>query len=499
MGMAMALARFLRLVALLVVLGTQHIRGSTHWYREMALETAGEELRLARGGREGVRAEEGKASFVKTFDVVLRRPEGQNGGKSGTLHALLFALEDYDRLGRLQTKNGVQRRSYCCSEDSEWQDEDGGWCAPGQLLLGPSDPERTGWPKDFSFKVEAGEKELHLRDLDVPIKQTGMYYLWFLSCDPALDGATITGKSVWKNPTGYLPGMMAPNLPFFGVMSILYVALGAVWLLVYALNWKEVVMVQHCISMVIFLGMVEMMVWYVDYDNFNRTGERPYFTTLVAIVLGCLRKTFARFLVLAVSMGYGVVKPTLAGLQQRVLALCTAYLLFSLSLEVATNLGAVDDLVTVLRLMLVVPVSIIDSLFILWIFTSLSRTLSQVHSRKQSAKLDLYRNFTNMIAITVVVSLFWIIYEMYFRISDSINVYWENEWVNGAFWHMLNFLVLCGICFLWRPSQQATRFAFVAERDEEEEVALTGGQHRSDQADIFVLEGMEPQEPEKHD
>lgn len=258
-------------------------------------------------------------------------------------------------------------------------------------------------------------------------------------------------------------------------------------------------MVQHCISAVIFLGMVEMMVWYLDYENFNRTGERPYFTTLVAIVLGCLRKTLARFLVLAVSMGYGVVKPTLAGLQQRVLALCGAYLLFSLSLEIATNLGAVDDMVTVLRLMLVVPVSIIDSLFILWIFTSLSRTLSQVHSRKQTAKLDLYRSFTNMIAITVVVSLFWIIYEMYFRISDSINVYWENEWVNGAFWHMLNFLVLCGICFLWRPSQQAARFAFVAERDEEEAVALTGGHYRSDQTDIFVLEAMEPQEPEKHD
>uniref|UniRef100_A0A7S3UDB9 GOST seven transmembrane domain-containing protein n=1 Tax=Picocystis salinarum TaxID=88271 RepID=A0A7S3UDB9_9CHLO len=493
------MSHVLRFMAVLATLGGRGTQAATHRYRGTELEAVGDELRMARGGREGVRAEEGKTSYVKTFDVVMRRAEGESSDKSGTLHALVFALEDYDRLGRLQTKNGVQRRAYCCREESDWRDEEGEWCTPGQLLLGPPNPERTGWPKDFTFKVEAGETELHLKDLDVPIKQTGMYYLWFLSCDPALDGATITGKSVWKNPTGYLPGMMAPNLPFFGVMSILYVALGAIWLLVYAINWKEVVMVQHCISAVILLGMVETMVWYLDYENFNRTGERPYLTTLVAIVLGCLRKTLARFLVLAVSMGYGVVKPTLAGLQQRVLALCGAYLLFSLSLEIATNLGAVDDMVTVVRLMLVVPVSIIDSLFILWIFTSLSRTLSQVHSRKQTAKLDLYRNFTNMIAITVVVSLFWIIYEMYFRISDSINVYWENEWVNGAFWHMLNFLVLCGICFLWRPSQQAARFAFVAERDEEEAVALTGGQYRSDQTDIFVLEAMEPQEPEKHD
>ena len=42
-------------------------------------------------------------------------------------------------------------------------------------------------------------------------------------------------------------------------------------------------------------------------------------TTLYAVLLGCLRKTLSRMLVLIVSMGFGVVLPYLGAIQKKVL------------------------------------------------------------------------------------------------------------------------------------------------------------------------------------
>ncbi len=57
---------------------------------------------------------------------------------------------------------------------------------------------------------------------------------------------------------------------------------------------------------------------YFDFVNFNTTGYRPYVTTLYAVLLGCLRKSISRILVLIVSMGFGVVLPFLGAFQNKV-------------------------------------------------------------------------------------------------------------------------------------------------------------------------------------
>ena len=55
--------------------------------------------------------------------------------------------------------------------------------------------------------------------------------------------------------------------------------------------------------------------------NFNTTGYRPYVTTLYAVLLGCLRKSISRILVLIVSMGFGVVLPYLGAIQHKVICI----------------------------------------------------------------------------------------------------------------------------------------------------------------------------------
>ena len=74
------------------------------------------------------------------------------------------------------------------------------------------------------------------------------------------------------------------------------------------------------------------------------------------------------------------------------MALGTTYFVAVCALDVITNVGAIDDLTTLARMLLVLPVIALDGIFILWVFTSLSRTLNQLQARRSGSKLELYRS-----------------------------------------------------------------------------------------------------------
>ncbi|KAJ4838026.1 hypothetical protein Tsubulata_040429 [Turnera subulata] len=78
-------------------------------------------------------------------------------------------------------------------------------------------------------------------------------------------------------------------------------------------------------------------------------------------------------------------------------------------------------------------------------------------ARRMMVKLDIYRKFTNALAVAVIVSVGWICYELYFKSNDVYNEHWQNAWIIPAFWQVLSFSLLCVICALWAPSQNSMR------------------------------------------
>lgn len=65
-----------------------------------------------------------------------------------------------------------------------------------------------------------------------------------------------------------------------------------------------------------------------------------------------------------------------------------------------------------------------------------------------------------MLALWVWISVAWIAYEMYFKVTDQYNEKWQSDWITTDFWHILHYVFLCVICWLWAPSTNATRFAY---------------------------------------
>ena len=44
------------------------------------------------------------------------------------------------------------------------------------------------------------------------------------------------------------------------------------------------------------------------------------------------------------------------------------------------------------------------------------------------------RRFTNSLALMVWISVAWIAYEMYFKVTDQYNEKWQYDWITSDFW-----------------------------------------------------------------
>ncbi|VFQ76321.1 unnamed protein product [Cuscuta campestris] len=368
---------------------------------------------------------------------------------SGLIQIIIFEAADRDNIGG--SPYGGQR-SICCSPDLAKLEG----CKQGEVIRTPSATD-INWPVVLNVHFKGKQLSARMKNREVYIQKTGMYNLFFISCDPNLKGMKVTGKTIWKNPDGFLPGRMAPLMKFYSVMSLAYVILCAIWCFQYVRYWKDVLPLQHCIASVIALGLFEMLFWYLDYAHFNNTGSRPVGLTYWVVTIEAIRRTISRILILSISMGYGVVRPTLGGLTIKVLLIGITYFLASELLNITEYVGTINDVAGRARLILVLPDAFLDAFLIMWVFTSLSKTLEQLQAKRSSVKLDLYRQFSNALAVTVIASVVWIGYEVYFKATDPFNEKWQSAWIITAFWDILAFALLCVICFLWAPSQSSQR------------------------------------------
>ena len=506
------------LVALLL-LAAHRCDGAIHPYRA-ARFTPTADAHVLRAGREGLYATIGsdhrrhdvkgdfavsdggrghEKAYVRFEDVEFRRSRSHasrftgadsEGKDTGAVHAMLFELKDHLRIGWTDPRTGA--RHLCC--DSPNLVADAG-CVLGDPIIAPPDdgvePE-PGWPWVRRVEFVGDHAVRTMSPEQVTVTRDGMYHLWFVTCDATLgETLTVTGRTTWRNPHGYLPGMMRHMRPFFGTLALAYGGLAFWWAAkvakahythgtgahAHGTVTNVVTQLHHCVTAVVAASFAESFLWYADYEYFNSVGTRPVLLAIIASCVGAAREAASRTLVLIVSTGYGVVRPTLGGLTSRVCGLGAAYFVAAAALDVVTHAGNVDDLTKQTRVFLVVPVALMDATYVLWIFQSLSRTLTQLRARRQLAKLALYARFTNVLAVSVVGSVMWIAYETWFRATDALNQKWRADWVVGAFWHVLSFLLLGAICVLWAPGDGATQFAYgeVAGKDDKDAGAMFDG------------------------
>ncbi|KAL9856049.1 putative Lung seven transmembrane receptor [Arabidopsis thaliana] len=286
-----------------------------------------------------------------------------------------------------------------------------------------------------------------------------------MTCDPELDGATIRGRTVWKNRGGYLQGEKAPLKKFYASMLLAYVVLGLVWFPQVAQYWKDGIQLHSHINFVIAFTMGELAFLYLDFVYLDSAGTSPMEVTVWAITLSSMRKALSRLLLLVISSGFGIVRPTLGGITLKMLLIGVLCFVISESLGLAMQFGNISENG---MNYLMLSWAILETCFIQWIFRSLSKTLKKLKLNKRNiTKLQLYKMFATVLVIMVVLSFAWIYVEVY--LYSSLSQFWKVKWIVPTLWYILSYAMLVLICLFWPPSEKPMRYLYVADMEEETE------------------------------
>ncbi|KAH7972296.1 hypothetical protein HPB52_010835 [Rhipicephalus sanguineus] len=316
--------------------------------------------------------------------------------------------------------------------------------------------------KEFLPKAkDAGGNKTTVRPTAAPqlssVNDDGIYMLLLhLRSD---DNFSVQVDLALRGSHGYLSAVDWPFLPFYGVMCGVYVVYAVVWLVVSALQWRDLLRIQFWIGGVIFLGMLEKAVFYAEYQSINTTGRSVQGAVLFAEVLSCLKRSLARLLVVVVSLGFGIVKPRLGPMLHRVLGLGAAYFVMA-SVEGCLRTLKPKNTPDRLLVVLGIGLALVDSVICWWIFSSLSQTTRTLRLRRNIIKLSLYRHFTNTLVFAVLASVVFMVWVTFDHRTVECLTDWKELWFDEGYWHFLFSLVLLVIMVLWRPTNNNKRYAF---------------------------------------
>ncbi|TIA92135.1 hypothetical protein E3P99_00730 [Wallemia hederae] len=290
-----------------------------------------------------------------------------------------------------------------------------------------------------------------------------------------------------------LPAADIPKLTFYLVMVFVYIGTGMLWAYMCYQHRGQLLMVQHLISGLIAFLVAEMLVNWGYYKHLDKSGNNG-----VATFLLCLCATFAAVrsaaslgLVLSVSLGWAVVKPSLdRSLMKKIIALVTAHALFGIVNAIGTVIISFEDASIVSLICIIIPLAVTQSIGLLWTIYALQFTIKQLESKHQQFKLKMYRNVYRILIAAQMIIIFFFGFATFTFSSRLEENYEPNHWKSRWFlidgWTtLLYYVVLVSLSYLWKPSSHHSRLALseeiaVNEEDVEEyEIAERGYNHQT--------------------
>ncbi|KAH7313284.1 lung seven transmembrane receptor-domain-containing protein [Stachybotrys elegans] len=269
----------------------------------------------------------------------------------------------------------------------------------------------------------------------------------------------------FRNAYGELPATQIPKLPFYGGITILYALVAVFWGFLYYQHRSDILPVQNYITAILIFLVVEMLLTWGFYDYQNRHGSNvgAKIYLIVVAILNAFRSSFSFFLLLIVSMGYGVVKPTLGQTMVWVRWLAIAHFVFGLAYAVTSLLVSPED-AGIFVLLVVLPLAGTMTGFYVWTLNSLNLTLKDLRERKQYAKEAMYKKLWWAILVSIIVIFGFFFFNSFTFASvndpDFVPFHWKTRWfVLDGWLNIVYFADVAWIAYVWRPTANNRRFA----------------------------------------
>ncbi|KAK6454620.1 lung seven transmembrane receptor-domain-containing protein [Scheffersomyces xylosifermentans] len=381
-----------------------------------------------------------------------------------------FVIFEYKDLSNIGVDLGDGHVKYICDD---YAIETLGICdekQKGKFLLNTNVTNTTILTSQF---IHLGQADFHY-----PINKTGYYCVSTYNHDKKYKGVIN-----FQNAFGQLSASEIPKLPAYGILTLCYAIALALFGFQFFKKRKEnqiLPLQRYLLAMLGFLTFDTLVVWSY-YDLVNRTkNPSNAFVTFYMIFLSILNSakiTFSFFLLLCISLGYGVVLLKLnksVMFKCKILAAChfvasTIYLVASYyngssrSITAASEMNQ-NSMGSILGLLPLIPITITLSIYYIMILVSIKKTNANLHKQRQVIKLQLYENLFRIIFMSVVLTFGGLILSSIIYLSMSttemIEEHWKAAFFIFEFWpSVIFFLVFMGIAWLWRPTETSYMLA----------------------------------------
>lgn len=381
---------------------------------------------------------------------------------------VIFEFKDLGHLGKVDSDTG--EKAYICTEAAVER----GLCEEkllGKFLVDADVTNTTVYTAQLTHLGQANITYL--------VEKTGYYCVsTYLSSD-----AKYKGTVNFQNAFGQLSASEIPKLPGYGILTLCY----SVTLALYGFQFfkkrkqNQILPLQrYLLAMLAILAFDTLVLWSY-FDLVNRTRTLNWFVKFYMVFLSILnsaKMTFSFFLLLLISLGYGVVVlklPKKIMLRCKILAGChfaasMIYLIGSYhnggngsstsSSDISTQ-GVGASLWVLLPL---IPVSITLTLYYVFILTAIRTTTANLHKQRQVIKLQLYENLFRIITLSVLFTIGGLVLSSFIFLSLSttevIELHWKGSFFLFDFWpSVIFFFVFLGVSWLWRPTETSYMLA----------------------------------------
>jgi len=314
-------------------------------------------------------------------------------------------------------------------------------------------------PKTKSFLLQS-TKPIHVKHR-FTVEETETHYVAVVPCPLTSQtlATDIQGTITFKNPYGYLSATRIAFLPYYGVLSGYYALLFLAFLYLCIRNCDMLLRLQYLLFGIIIVSFVEAILWFALYLDLDVSGIPVccplHSLAFIAVVTNVLKRTVSLCLLLAVCLGYGVVRPSLAGrTTANIIFMGILYGAFALNSDIRMSMEEKRDIDW-----WGLPVTAMDMVFVLWIYQALNQIHADLKLSRQSVKAKMYRSLYNILILFVILWITFSIFSDFVR-RGWILLSWRFSWFLHCFWTNSYCVLLSVICWIWAPSTAAHKYAY---------------------------------------
>lgn len=302
-----------------------------------------------------------------------------------------------------------------------------------------------------------------LHDTKYPVTKTGFYCVTVFTSSYDVKFDAVVN---FRNAYGHLAGSEVNKLPLYGLLAVGYVIAMALYFFAFWKHKHELLPLQkYLLAFYVFLTAETIFVWaYYDIKNEkgNVAGTKVYMIFLSLLTAGKL--VFSFFILLVISLGYGIVYPKL---NKTLMRRCQFYAIFSfLICSVFLVQSYLEDAENPSPFILItfIPLVLCMLGFYLMILRSMTQTVRYLKEQRQVVKLNMYKKLLIIIYTSLIVLMIgFIITIVIFSSMNTIAMIeknWRSRFFFTDFWPTLvYFVVFVIISFLWRPTDTSYMLA----------------------------------------